>query len=86
MDLFDAISDIRKKFPTIDEEEIRFAMDAEIRDIEPKGRNGYREAVQDAHRRILDWLTNGHENRVDIHDPESITKMLTRNRQSCGRS
>jgi hypothetical protein len=84
MDFFDAVNNIRKAYPSIDEDEIRAAMDSEVKSEEEKlkGRNVYRRAVESAYVRILDWLANGHEDPAKLTDLESIAHFVALHRQA----
>ena len=85
MDSHDAVRDIHKLYPTIPEQEIRSAMDAEIDSEEKRltGRGKYAQAVENAHYRILEWLKNGTEYNVDHSDLDSLCKFLTSHRPAC---
>lgn len=84
MDFFDAVSDIRKAYPSIEENEIISAMDAEVRSLESTlvGRKKYRRAVESAHYRILLWLSQGHEEKVDFGDLENLARFVANHRQA----
>ena len=86
MDLFDAVSDIRRQHPELDEDEIRSAMDSEVTYEEGrlKGQRKYARAVESAHFRILAWLQEDpSEYRINFFDPNSMAHFVVRHRTAC---
>jgi len=88
MDFFDALATIQKAYPSLDQSEIRNALDNEVKSEEERLtgqriRNKYQRAVESAHYRITDWLATGHTYFVDPSDLESLCRFAASHRAAC---
>lgn len=88
MDFFDALATIQKAYPSLEQSEIRNALDSEVKSEEDRltgqrVRRKYARAVESSVDRILAWLQEGPQYSVDPSNLDSLCRFVGSHRSAC---